>query len=93
MKTSASSPEVAGIFALLNDLRAAKNLPPLGFINTRLYQKNGGGIFDVVSGNSMCNIQDCCSTGFPAATGWDAMSGWGSPVWSALVTAFGSDEQ
>lgn len=33
--TSASSPAVAGIFGLLNDVRIEAGLPPLGFVNPR----------------------------------------------------------
>ena len=72
-------------------MRANKGLPPLGFVNTRLYQAKGAGIFDVTVGNSKCAINGCCDEGFPAVAGWDAMTGWGSPVWSALVETFGSD--
>jgi len=35
--TSASTPEVAGIISLINDHRLNTALPPLGFVNTRLY--------------------------------------------------------
>ncbi len=79
------------MIALINDIRISKGLPFLGFLNTRLYAQAGAGIFDVTVGNSRCAINGCCDSGFPAATGWDAMTGWGSPVWSALLNAFGSD--
>lgn len=86
--TSASAPEWVGVIALLNDIRASKGLPNLGFINTRLYQLNGAGLYDIQIGNSKCAIDTCCDSGFPAAPGWDPMSGWGSPVWQNLVNAF-----
>ncbi len=86
--TSASAPEWAGVIALLNDIRATNGLPPLGFFNTRLYLQSGAGTFDVTQGNSRCAIDNCCTTGFPAAPGWDAMTGWGSPSWNSLVAAY-----
>jgi tripeptidyl-peptidase-1 len=86
--TSASAPEWAGVIALLNDIRATNGLPPLGFFNTRLYQQNGAGMYDVTQGNSKCAIDHCCTTGFPAVSGWDAMTGWGSPSWPGLVAAY-----
>lgn len=37
MGTSESAPVFAGLVAMLNDQRLAKGLPPLGFLNPRLY--------------------------------------------------------
>lgn len=36
--TSASAPEWAGVLSLINDIRLNVGLPPLGFVNVRLYQ-------------------------------------------------------
>ncbi len=36
--TSAAAPEWAGVLSLINDLRLNAGLPPLGFVNVRLYQ-------------------------------------------------------
>merc|ERR1711966_569080 len=47
--TSASSPVVAGIFALLNGLRTSQNKSPLGFLNPFIYQ-NSAAFNDVTSG-------------------------------------------
>ncbi|TRY59671.1 hypothetical protein DNTS_027407 [Danionella cerebrum] len=44
--TSASTPVVGGILSLINDQRLLKGLPPLGFINPRLYKLKGKGLFD-----------------------------------------------
>merc|ERR1712066_834287 len=49
--TSASSPVTAGVFALLNGLRASQNKSPLGFLNPFIYQ-NSAAFQDVTSG---CN--------------------------------------
>ncbi len=36
--TSASAPMFAGLISLLNEARLAKNMPPMGCLNTWLYQ-------------------------------------------------------
>ncbi|XP_067420745.1 tripeptidyl-peptidase 1 isoform X2 [Emydura macquarii macquarii] len=41
--TSASTPVVGGIVALINDRRLQKGLPPLGFLNPVLYKLQGKG--------------------------------------------------
>ena len=65
--TSCSTPEVAGVFSMINDQRLNNNLPALGFINTRLYQQaatNQNTMFvDITEGNSACGIGKCCDTG------------------------------
>ena len=43
----ASTPVVGGILSLINDQRLQKGLPALGFLNPRLYQLKGQGLFDV----------------------------------------------
>uniref|UniRef100_H9GKY7 Peptidase S53 domain-containing protein n=1 Tax=Anolis carolinensis TaxID=28377 RepID=H9GKY7_ANOCA len=51
--TSASTPVVAGILALINDRRLQRGLPPLGFLNPALYrlqdQGHGAALFDVTN--------------------------------------------
>ncbi|KAK0189207.1 peptidase S8/S53 domain-containing protein [Armillaria mellea] len=69
--TSASSPTVAGIFALLNDFRFANGKSSLGFINPLIYA-NSGGFNDIKSGSN-----PGCS--FTAITGWDPVTGLGTP--------------
>lgn len=74
--TSASSPAVASIFALVNDYLVANNKAPLGFLNPWLYKIGNKGVRDIVSGhNNVCTFKSA----FPAAKGWDAASGWGVP--------------
>ena len=58
--TSASSPVVAAVFALLNDARLAKKLPPLGFLNPLLYSKGVSGFNDITEGNNV----GCGTLGF-----------------------------
>jgi len=90
--TSCSTPEVAGVFSMINDQRLNNNLPALGFINTRLYQQaatNQNTMFvDITEGNSACGIGKCCDTGFTAGPGWDAFTGFGNILYSGLVEAF-----
>jgi tripeptidyl-peptidase I len=93
--TSASAPEAAGIFAMLNDHRLNAGLPPLGFVLPRMYSSAaahpGELFYDMSAGNSNCGSDGfCCSTGFPAAVGFDATTGLGSPLWPGLLAHLGS---
>jgi len=93
--TSASSPSMAGIFALVNARRAEAGLPPVGFVNPALYSEklqNMDGLFnDVTSGDNKCtaNVEVCCKQGFYAANGWDPTTGFGSVNVEKLFKAFG----
>jgi tripeptidyl-peptidase-1 len=86
--TSCSSPIVAGLISMLNEIRLNAGKPTLGFINPLLYQwaaSNSDAFHDVVSGK---NAEGCCP-GFQAFAGWDPVTGLGSPnfgVWSQIVT-------
>ncbi|KAG6002678.1 hypothetical protein E4U21_002830 [Claviceps maximensis] len=73
--TSASTPTVAAIIALVNDALAAAGRPPLGFLNPWLYSAAGPALRDVTHGSNM----GCNTSGFPAATGWDPATGLGTP--------------
>ncbi|KZV80791.1 subtilisin-like protein [Exidia glandulosa HHB12029] len=83
--TSASSPVFASIIALLNDERAQRGMPPLGFLNPWLYGKASGAFMDVVEGNN----PGCGTDGFEAAKGWDPVTGLGTPSYPALRVAAG----
>jgi hypothetical protein len=89
--TSQSCPMMAGIFALLTDMRLNKGLPPLGFVAPRLYQvaalHPGEAFEDITQGNSRTS----CDNGFPATAGWDANTGFGRPVWGGMVKHFAAD--
>ncbi|CDO69077.1 hypothetical protein BN946_scf184992.g26 [Trametes cinnabarina] len=70
--TSASSPTVASIVALINDRLLSAGRPALGFLNPWLYKEGYKAFIDITAGAS--SIQ--CSTngtahGFVAAKGWD----------------------
>ncbi|KAG2387460.1 hypothetical protein C9374_001792 [Naegleria lovaniensis] len=82
--TSASTPVVAGMIALLNDARMRQGMKPLGFLNYWLYKKVAlqqlNAFYDVVFGN---NAMAPCP-GFPATKGFDVVTGWGTPNFEVL---------
>ncbi|GLB42698.1 putative pro-kumamolisin, activation domain [Lyophyllum shimeji] len=73
--TSASSPTVAGVFALLNDYRLANGKSSLGFINPLIYSTAASGFNDIVQGSN----PGCKTNGFSAKAGWDPVTGLGTP--------------
>lgn len=84
MGTSASTPSVAGIISLLNDLRFQNGKPSMGFLNPFLY-KNQAALYDVTSGhNEGCDPGD---RGFTASEGWDPVTGNGTPNYPLLAKA------
>ena len=84
MGTSASTPTVAGIIGLLNDMRLQNNKPPMGFLNPFLYS-NANSLYDPTTGyNEGCGEPD---RGFYAFEGWDPVTGCGTPNYPALVEA------
>ncbi|CDO76407.1 hypothetical protein BN946_scf184937.g21 [Trametes cinnabarina] len=83
--TSCSTPIMASIVALLNDLLAAEGKKPLGFLNPFLYSTAASAFTDIVSGNN----PGCNTNGFPARPGWDPVTGLGTPNFAALRTAAG----
>jgi tripeptidyl-peptidase-1 len=85
--TSASSPLMASILALVNDALIASGKPTLGFLNPWLYQKGYKGFTDILSGgNGGCN-----TTGFPVTKDWDAVTGWGTPIFPEIVKLAGGE--
>ena len=84
MGTSASTPTVAGIVSLINDVRLQNNKPPMGFLNPFLYS-NANSLYDPTTGyNEGCGEPD---RGFYAMKGWDPVTGCGTPNYPALVEA------
>jgi tripeptidyl-peptidase-1 len=88
--TSASCPVVAGMIALLNDIRLGLGKPPLGFVNQLLYAAAAAhpqAFDDVIKGrNSAGKIE-----GFDAIPLWDPCSGHGNlnfGWWANFVTTF-----
>jgi len=81
--TSAASPVVGGVFALLNGVRLSNGGKVMGFLNPWIYQ-NGANVFqDVQSG---CNTGGS-SHGFTATKGWDPATGWGTPDFEKMKKA------
>jgi len=90
--TSASSPLVAGVIALLNDARIRAGQPTMGFMNPWLYKRGFKGLTDVTAGGAKgctgINLQSgkpVQGAGvIPFATwngtqGWDPVTGLGIP--------------
>ncbi|CEJ82960.1 hypothetical protein VHEMI02997 [[Torrubiella] hemipterigena] len=73
--TSASSPFWAAAVSLINDYRATKGKPALGFLNKRLYTDKAvrAAMTDIVDGSN----PSCKTAGFKATVGWDSASGFG----------------
>lgn len=65
--TSAASPTVAGLVALLNDVIVGAGGKPLGFLNPFLYTAGAAALNDITEGSN----PGCGTDGFPAAKGWD----------------------
>jgi len=74
--TSASTPTVAAIIALVNDALAKKGRPSLGFLNPWIYSAAQTAFTDVKYGSNL----GCNTSGFPALEGWDPATGFGTPV-------------
>lgn len=95
--TSASAPSFAGMVALYNDLRTARGMPVLGFLNPALYlaaRTNPQSFRNISSGSNRCMSagRGCCGEGFIACSGFDPVSGLGSPDFSVLASVvFGVD--
>ncbi|XP_054254723.1 tripeptidyl-peptidase 1 [Indicator indicator] len=90
--TSASTPVVGGMVALINDRRLQRGLPPLGFLNPALYrlQESGHGaaLRDVTQGCHLSCLDGAVQgQGFCASPGWDPVTGWGTPNFPELLRA------
>lgn len=84
--TSASTPVFGGILSLINEHRILNGRPPLGFLNPRLYQQHGTGLFDVTHGcHESCLNEEVEGQGFCSGPGWDPVTGWGTPNFPALL--------
>jgi len=88
--TSASTPVIASMITLWNDIRLANGEPPLGFINPLIYylfETHPEAYTDVVIGDNKCAVYSapCCKLGFYAAAGWDAVTGVGSPNFRVIA--------
>ncbi|RMJ22396.1 Tripeptidyl-peptidase [Aspergillus sp. HF37] len=84
--TSASTPTVAVVVALLNDARLRGGMSPLGFLNPLFYGKAKSGLNDIVGGSSKgCLHQDIIPpAGWNVTEGWDPVTGLGTPDFARL---------
>ena len=90
--TSASSPSLAAMFALINDVLLSHGKPPLGLLNPLLYEIANAvpdaftKITPVTVNNKTlgtdysCTRNYCCKYGYKASSsGWDPVTGLGTP--------------
>ncbi|KAJ7302738.1 subtilisin-like protein [Mycena albidolilacea] len=82
--TSASSPSVAAIIALVNDQLLAAGKPALGFLNPFIYA-NPSAFNDITIGHNSGFSCPENSAAFDAAEGWDPLSGLGTPDYQRLL--------
>jgi tripeptidyl-peptidase-1 len=70
--TSAATPVIAGMIALVNSQRLARGESTMGFINPFLYAKGSSFVIDITSGSNFCtkSASLCCTQGFQATAGW-----------------------
>jgi subtilase family serine protease len=86
--TSASSPEWAGLLAIVNQARALAGHGPLGQPHAAIYALAEGpsyssALHDITTGD---NIEAGSTVGFSAGTGWDMATGWGTPGAASVVS-------
>ncbi|KAH8587032.1 peptidase S8/S53 domain-containing protein, partial [Bisporella sp. PMI_857] len=82
--TSASTPIIASMIAMINNERLLNGKGPVGFINPVLYQ-HPEVFVDVTHGENVGCQED---QGFRAVEGWDAATGLGSPDYERLLDLF-----
>lgn len=85
--TSASTPAVSAILALVNDALIAAGKPTLGFLNPWLYSEGYQAFNDVTVGSNY----GCDTEGFPAVEGYDVATGWGTPNFKQILALHGVD--
>ncbi|KAI0661166.1 peptidase S8/S53 domain-containing protein, partial [Cubamyces menziesii] len=81
--TSAASPTVASIIALVNDAILAGGGQQVGFLNPLLYSSAARAMNDITQGSN----PGCGTNGFPATTGWDPVTGLGTPDFNKLLAS------
>jgi subtilase family serine protease len=72
--TSFAAPMWAGYLALVNQQRASKSKPTIGFINPTIYKKNVTSSYST----DFHDITQGTSGSHSAVTGYDLVTGWGS---------------
>jgi len=81
--TSASTPVIGAMFALINDARLVQGKQSIGFVNPVLYE-NPKAFHDITVGNN----PGCGTNGFAATKGWDPVTGLGTPDFKKLLNVF-----
>ena len=86
--TSAASPALAGIVALLNQAHGG----PVGFLNSAIYQLGASSSYssafnDITVGNNSDTAGQFGVDGYSAGTGYDLTTGWGSPNVANFINA------
>jgi tripeptidyl-peptidase-1 len=81
--TSASTPVIASIIALINGKRLSHGKSAVGFLNPTLYS-NAHILNDVVNGSN----RGCGVDAFHATTGWDPVTGLGTPDYDKMEKLF-----
>ena len=81
--TSASTPAIAGLFALWDQQRMDTGQPRLGFPTPLLYRTLDAVYNKVTDAQNKCTEDECCPTGFVSsasqlASPWDAVTGFGT---------------
>lgn len=87
--TSASTPAISAIFALVNDALLASEKKPLGFLNPWLYKRGYKAFTDITSGSAVGCSELGDGLGFPAKEGWDAVTGFGTPRFKDILEVLG----
>jgi len=85
--TSCSCPTIAGMFALINDLRLQSGKSKLGWVLPTLYklfEEDTSLVNDIVSGHNLGCSNDNY-VGFITTTSWDPVTGFGTPKFSKLI--------
>ena len=87
--TSISAPLWAGLTALMNQQAAASGQPPVGLINSTVYQLGKSSSYtsvfhDITTGD---NTSPYDPTNYFAVAGYDLCTGWGTPKGQALIDA------
>ncbi|KUI55616.1 Tripeptidyl-peptidase SED2 [Cytospora mali] len=87
--TSAATPTVSAIFALVNDALLAAGKSTVGFLNPWLYKQGYKAFTDITSGSAVGCSEIGDGLGFPAQKGWDAVTGFGTPKFKSILENLG----
>ena len=88
--TSASTPVVAAMIALVNSERIRMGKGTVGWIHPALYSSASLFVNDITMGNNSCTETSCCPQGFTASVGWDPVTGLGSINFAKFFNYFTS---